>query len=304
MGTIGDLLNSNFTTSLLGAGAGAWAGAYAAQRIAERAKLRDVYLNDIKYSNTAAAVAFQICNMVLALKSQYVSDLLTDYRKCLGAFEAELTVAREGERAPSFALKVDFETIDPLVLPVERLQLLAFEKLSLGARPLAAVTTLIHSVHALNRTITERNELITEIRRTGPHAPPVLAALYFGLKDNSGNTDRRYRAAVEAIASQTDDCIFFSRYAGEELVLHGQRNRAAFERKFKGRVPKVYPANFAIPEQRGLMPSEESYAAWTRGFLIAPSEVVTRPSVRRRAKRSLLTVRRKLKRAWARWLRG
>ncbi|MGH8730204.1 MAG: hypothetical protein ACREVF_00660 [Burkholderiales bacterium] len=71
--------NSAFITALLGSLAGAFAGAAAAQRIAERSKHREELLREIRNTNAAIALAFGVCNTLLALKKQHVKSLKESY---------------------------------------------------------------------------------------------------------------------------------------------------------------------------------------------------------------------------------
>ena len=71
--------NSKFVTAALGALAGAAGGAYAAQRIAERAKVREQLLQEARNSNAAIDLAHQICSTYLGLKEQHVRALKRTY---------------------------------------------------------------------------------------------------------------------------------------------------------------------------------------------------------------------------------
>ena len=111
----------------------------------------------------------------LSLKAQHVKNLSETYNNHRAEFEEQLNAHRLGRRGGEpFNIKADFETLEPLVLPIDRLQTLAFDRLSLPTRPLSVLPMLIRSVESLNRTIDERNELIAEFRRTGPHSPAEL----------------------------------------------------------------------------------------------------------------------------------
>ena len=63
---ISNSLNSQFASSLIGALAGAFAGAWAAKKIADRGKLQEQLLAQIRNTNAAIIVSFSICNTALA----------------------------------------------------------------------------------------------------------------------------------------------------------------------------------------------------------------------------------------------
>jgi hypothetical protein len=78
---LGPFLNSNFATSLVGAGAGAWAGAYAAQRIAARVKLREELTKESSSATAAFNLATMICNACLGLKGQHIDRIYKSYEQ-------------------------------------------------------------------------------------------------------------------------------------------------------------------------------------------------------------------------------
>lgn len=176
MGTLADFLNSNFITSLLGAGAGASAGAYAAQRIADRSRLRERYLKEIRNTNAAISITFLMGNTLLGLKSQHVKRMKEAYDRQRADFEefARRIAAGLIPRGDQFDIQADFETLETFMFPLDRLQSLAFDGLSLPTRPLTVTPMVVRAVEALNRSIGERNRLIEEFRQSGPHTPEQL----------------------------------------------------------------------------------------------------------------------------------
>lgn len=71
--------NSSFFTSFIGALAGAAGGAWAAQRIADKVKVRDQLLDEVRSCNIAIELAHGICSTFLNLKEQHVERLQEDY---------------------------------------------------------------------------------------------------------------------------------------------------------------------------------------------------------------------------------
>ena len=70
---------SNFVSALFASMAGAFGVAWAAQRIAERAKLRDKLETEVKACNTAIELCAAIANKHIVLKKQHVLKLKTEY---------------------------------------------------------------------------------------------------------------------------------------------------------------------------------------------------------------------------------
>jgi len=95
------LLNSNFSTAL----AGAAAGAYGAQFIAERNERQRRLLREIRSTNAAIIVAFSITNMFYALKRQYVKELKERFEKQ----KKDLDDLRQKQREEFFRTPRTFE---------------------------------------------------------------------------------------------------------------------------------------------------------------------------------------------------
>lgn len=256
-------LNSNFVTSLIGAGAGAWAGAYAAQRIASRAKSRDEMLNEIR--NTAAAfnLAVMIFNLCVTLKGQHIKRLKETYDEkkaelleCIGMRDAGTLPA-----GTIFEFAADFQTLMPLTTPVDKLENIIVERITNRRRSVMFSATLSQIMHYLNGAITERNALIEEFRKGSPHSQLDLFKFYFALPDQSGNTDDRYGSIVNAIFRYTDDCIFFSQEIADDLSAHGKKVEKSFESKFGLKAASVGRL-IVKEEQRELLPNTNEYSSW------------------------------------------
>lgn len=256
-------LNSNFVTSLIGAGAGAWAGAYAAQRIASRAKSRDEMLNEISHTTAAFNLAVMIFNLCVSLKGQHIKRLKETYDEkkaelleCIGMRDAG-TIPTE----TVFEFAADFQTLMPLTTPVEKLENIIIERISNRRRSVIFSSILSQIMHSLNGAIVERNMLIEEFRKGGPHSQSELFKFYFALPDHGGNTDDRYGSIVNAIFRYTDDCIFFSQGIADDLGAHGKKIEKSFESKFGLKAASVGRL-IVKEEQRELLPNANEYSSW------------------------------------------
>ncbi len=65
-------LNSQFALTLIGTISAAFAGAYGAHWIIERNKRREEWQRELRITNAAIMVSFEICNSFLSLKIQRV----------------------------------------------------------------------------------------------------------------------------------------------------------------------------------------------------------------------------------------
>jgi hypothetical protein len=102
------LLNSNFSTAL----AGAAAGALGAQLIAERAARKHRLLEEIRSTNAAINSAFHIMNVVCTTKAQLIGPMMEKYtaqrerHKAFVSAIGNLTAARR-----TYNFDVDFQSL-------------------------------------------------------------------------------------------------------------------------------------------------------------------------------------------------
>jgi hypothetical protein len=260
--------NSNFTTSLLGAGFGALAGAWAAQRIADRAKLREQLLHEVQSTNTAIELAYVICNNYLNLKEQHVLPVQQRYDQQASEIDAHAQGIRTGMIPPNTELDLglfDLRTLQAAYVPIDRLEQLVMEQLSVSGRPRPLVANLSQSVDTLNGTINNRNDLLSEYKERNL---PLDAAVGFLFGLRRGNTiDTRFKDTVSALSAQTDNCIQFSRMLCADLVKHGETKLREFERLFGFGAPRIQRPVWDGPDSKGLFPPSNEFAAWDTSFL-------------------------------------
>ncbi len=269
VGAIWEFANSNFFIALVTAFAGAAAGAFGAQWIITRGERNRRLLQDIQATNSAIMVAFEIVNTFCALKNQHVRGLKETFDKQEKEFRGRFERKRRGALAPGevFEFQADLQTLTFPRTPTEVLQHLMFERVSVGGRPLSALTRLFVSLDSLADSLRQRNELIAHTKANPPDQN-ALIALYFGVPSGTGRTDLTYPACVSAISLYTDDAIFFSKILIEDLAQHGRNVAIAFG---KG-APKVYQPEFSNAKQQNLIPPDGQYESWlnaTKG--LAPS---------------------------------
>jgi hypothetical protein len=257
-------LNSNFVTSLAGAGAGAWAGAYAAQRIAARTLERNELLSEIRNMATSFNLAVLICNVFLGLKGQHIERLKTAYDRKKGELQ-EIIRRRDGGELPAdfqWEFAADFQTLTPILTPVDKLQNLVFEKLTSKRRTIVFASMLSQTVHLLNDAFAERTRLIEEFRQSGPHSQAQLFQFYFALPDQQGTIDDRYGTILTAIHRYADDCIYFSKSIADDLSASGKTLERLFEKKFRSKAPSVGVMKIEKEEYLNLLPDAREYSSW------------------------------------------
>ena len=264
---IGAGLNSNFSTALLGSLAGAFAGAFTAQRIAERSKRREEFSKELRSVNAAIMVSASICNAVIAVKGQHVKPLLEKFNSDEAA-RLEFDSQREtGERQGNvgFQYVADLRLFPCPTLPISTLQDLVFNRLTIAGRSLSLVAVLTQSITEMAQAF-EKRKSIVETFRDGTVPESEIPYHYFGMRLSSGHTNREYPDIVSALSSYADDCIFFSSLLCEDLMSHGHRVRAEFEKKLGKGAPKISQADFAAVRESGMLPPPSKYGDWLRGF--------------------------------------
>jgi hypothetical protein len=254
-----------FSTLVAGA-FGAFFGAWGAQAVISRGQSKQSMVGELNSISAALALCFTISNHFMSLKRQHVRALRDDYEQALQDFEASWKRPSPPGQPKVIEVRADLQTLTPLKVPIDRLERHIFEKISIRGRAPVAATDLIAAIDSLERSIEYRNGLITEIRQGPALSPLALAERYFGLTDANGRRDERFRQSITAIFNQTDDCIFFSRILADDLLAYGAALRRRYIWKFVSRFPKFVPADWSVAESEGLIPTEEQYANWLRGF--------------------------------------
>lgn len=261
----GAILNGIAIASV-GSFAGAFAGALGAQRIAERSKGRDDLRREIRNVNAAIMVAFDVCNTLLSVKKQYVKDLRDTYDAHKREFIAHCEKRQQQEPLAPFEIRANLMTLSLPPMPIDVLQTLIFERLFIGGRPLVLTTALDRTVDGLTASFEARNRFIESFKQNPPNTNRLIT-LYFGLPFEGGvNTD--YPSFVEAIYSQTDDGIYYSKRLADDLVEYGEKCADTFKERFGLGAPNI---NKPVWKDAGdLMPEEDAYADWARIFVKAP----------------------------------
>lgn len=261
---VGAALNSAFTTSLVGALAGAFFGAMAAQRIAVRTKRVDQLLDQVRMANTAIMASFAYCNHLLAFKRQHVRPLYESFsaqKRDLAEFHRMRDAGNIPKEQP-FQFNADLRTVQMPLLPVAAIERLLFERLSVSGRPLALAIQLA-GVSASLGDMTERRLLLIEGFKQLPQQGVV--AMYFGLPFG-GRVSTEFADVLEAMHRLTDDGIFFSKLLCEDLVQLGNKSLDEYKKLSKQSSEKVAELDFTIARDGGLLPDEAEYQDWLRGF--------------------------------------
>lgn len=252
-------LNSNFVQSLLGA----CAGAYGAQFIIERKNTRETILSEIRNTNAAIMLAFDICNSSLNFKRQSIKSLKETFDKQQQELNEYIQRREQGLQDPNipFDFQANLNSIFPITLPVEKLQEQLFERVSVTGRALVLTSVLVRNVVSLNEALNNRNRWIERVKNFSEKEKPLLLSMYFGLP-MPDMLDASYPSTLVAISYYTDDIISYGLMLCDDLHQHGVK----LSKRYGANAPKIHKPNFENLAQSGLIPDKKLYTKWNNMF--------------------------------------
>jgi hypothetical protein len=242
-------------TAAFGLVIGAW--------LTGRAQAKRRMIEELNALRAATAVCFSITNRALSLKRQIVRPMKERHDQAVAAFQTHQKGLLE--------LALDLQTVSQLKFPSDVLERLVFEKTNIGEKGLAVSVALSGAIDDLRNSIGLRNELISEFREQREKMTELQRIeLYVGVP-RTGEIDRRFGQNVQALYSQTDDCIFFSMLLADELRKYNNAVHSRNRFRFRLGRSKLLPADWTIAREAKLIPDESAYADWSRGFRRPPT---------------------------------
>ena len=92
----------------------------------------------------------------------------------------------------------------------------------------------------------------------------------FGVRTEGGLVDDTYGDHVAAIASLTDNLIYFGIMLCEDLHRYGRIRRDEFVKRFGEDVPNIAKVNWSEARAKGLVPTDAGFETWKTGFRSRP----------------------------------
>ncbi|WP_315756761.1 hypothetical protein [Bradyrhizobium sp. SZCCHNRI2007] len=238
---------------------GAFAGAFAASR----AHNKRTIVAELHALNAAHQLSIAIANIILALKRQNIAPLEPGIERLRLEYESHKTMVRAGSPLAPFRFELDMHSLFLPATPHVALEKIIFEKTLVRGRALAALVSLVGTIDSLGMSIEIRNEMVEE-RRTAQWNDQERLEFFLGLRSAAGIIDQRFPTNIEAITRYTDDCIFFAKTLATDLAEYANTLRWKASWFYYLRIPKIDEPNWSWAE--GLIPNEESYSNWLRGF--------------------------------------
>ncbi|MEA3195955.1 MAG: hypothetical protein QOF32_7, partial [Gammaproteobacteria bacterium] len=220
--------------------------------------------------NAAHELSVAVANIFLALKRQHVAPLKEDFESIRASYANHQTMTKAGTQLAPFHFTADMRSLTLPATPQAALEKMIFEKTLIRGRALAALVTVVGAIDGLAISIKARNEMV-ENRRTAQWKDQERLEFFLGLRSATGVIDERFPSNIAAITAQTDDCIFFAKTLATDLTQYANNLRWRASWFYRLRVPKVNEANWSYPEKMGLMPKEEDFRNWLRGFQPRPT---------------------------------
>jgi hypothetical protein len=246
---------------------GAFAGAFAASR----AHNKRTIVAELNALNAAHELSVAMANIILALKRQNVVPLKENFEQIKAAYANHETMVKSGAQFGPFHFTADLRFLTLPATPQVALEKMIFEKTLARGRALAALVTLVGAIDTLDSAIKERNEMVENRRTTANWNDKERLEFFLGLRSATGIIDERFPTNIAAIVTQTDDCIFYAKTLATDLARYANNLRWKASWFYLLRVPKIHEANWSYPEKMGLMPNDDDFGNWLRGFPAQPT---------------------------------
>jgi hypothetical protein len=250
--------DSAISTAIVSTFLAAFAGTWGAQVLAERSARRKELLSEIRGTNSAIGLAFNIANTYITTKKQIVRDLVAQFRSQCEELQVHKLGVAAGEITPEtlFRFRAELRALSPPFSPIEALEKTLTDRISPDGKALILLTPLVQSIHGFADTVKQRNEWIEEFKRLPSNDDSLKLSLYFGTSYAPERTDERYPNLIKALEAQTDDCIAFSILITESLKKYGDRLAARYGRG----APKISEPEFRMVGD--LLPDMARYSRW------------------------------------------
>lgn len=210
------LLSGDHTLNFIIALAGAAAGTWGAQHVIESNKNKDLLLSELRTTNAASIISFNILNSIMILKKKHLFTMQKQHLRNKEIIATAFTLSPIREK-----ITIDLQILTPVHLPADVLQEQVFEKISLNARGITLASMISQTINNLNFAITKRNSIIQEDQRLSPR-PHQLKYV----TGRSGHPqDIEYATSLEAIFLYADDLIFYSKTLCQDLYKRAEELR-------------------------------------------------------------------------------
>lgn len=182
--SVGPWLNSAFTTSLVGAGAGAWWGARAAQKSAAKDKRVDEALREYRALNSALVLAGVACDTAFAYKHQIAQPLFDRFERDKKRYVDHVRSGHPRNTVPD-GISFPTQVVKPNAFYESELRKLFMEQTLAPPRLLGYVNILCKHIDLFQSALETREELVSRTSAAINANDPTLPQRYFSLTDET-----------------------------------------------------------------------------------------------------------------------
>jgi hypothetical protein len=234
--------------------------------VSGRGQARRAVIEEVRLLGAAHALCFNIANKALALKRQHIQRMKIEYDAATDAHDVAMATG-----ADSHIVTMNFHTLLAPSFPSAALEKIILEKTNIGTVGISTAIALTGAIDDLKGSFDYRTALAEEFRKNAGDPLPLRVARYLGLFFNNF-VDDRFRNNIEALLSHTDDCIFFAVKMSTLVVKYENKLR---RRRWHFYLPgrRLIEPNWQRAHDAQLIPSDEEYIEWTRGFEKRPNVV-------------------------------
>jgi hypothetical protein len=258
-------VDENLYRTLIGAAFGTFAGAW----LTRRGQAKKEIVTELNNVAAAIELAGAICNRYMALNRQHVRPMWDALTALKRKYEARQKAG--GGRGP-LIFTADFKTLPQTKAPLNALEGLLYNDISMRGRGLGAMAELVAAEDGLRAAIDARTDIIKEFKGDSERTEEVTLALCLGLRTKANVIDDRFPSNVEGIHVLTDCCIFFSHLIVDELIIYGNRLLKRYRwRLFGTGRSRFKQVDWAVAREKGLLPPASEFKDWLRGFPDVPT---------------------------------
>jgi hypothetical protein len=250
-----NLVNSNFSSALFGAGFGAWSASWIAIRSERQKRLRD----EIALCNSAIGLTAGILEVSLNMRSQFLLSMAQSYRERFEEFVAATLQPPPPNGVNIVHFRADLRIVNVPALPTAELKGMLESSASSSAYACSVVGSLARSAEALCTFVRMRSDVISHFPNLGHEEK---ADVYFGLRMPGGHIDDRYPDAMLGMIDCSQDVAYFSELLIEILMEHGEVLAKAYGR----RPPRRTKIDLSEAREAGRLADRSKYPSFERQF--------------------------------------
>jgi hypothetical protein len=251
-------VNTNFTTALMGAFAGAFGATWIFRRTEERKRL----FEQLRFIQSTVSSVNLVTQHFLSTKKQLLVPLKNNFAEIEGLYDQ---LARQQVAEPQIEFPIDFQQLPKIKVPIEELKDLAFHQLEFASPVQTLIQQLDTTVEQYNRAVTNRNQKVNQFETMNTHELAFIQQHFLGRPDDIGNANTAFPDIMNSLLTSADDAIYFSIKCSDCLVQIGK----AIKKKLNVEEYKIVHMNLDPEELDDLLPDKAPFIDWEKNLEFA-----------------------------------